>query len=81
MRIAAVALVALMVSGCSSAGLVASNPGYGGSDQRTCARYGFAPKTDAFAQCMLQLDQRRSARDEDARERRGEALLGFLTGL
>jgi hypothetical protein len=80
MRIAPLVIVALTLSGCSSAGLVANQLDTSTADQRACSRYGFAPKTDGFAQCMLQLDQVRAQRNENAQDRRGAALVGLLTG-
>ena len=44
---------AALLAGCASPAEVAA------ADRQTCAGYGFAPGTDAFANCMMQADARR----------------------
>jgi hypothetical protein len=35
------------------------------SEENQCTGYGFHPGTDAYSQCMLQLDQNRAANDRE----------------
>jgi outer membrane murein-binding lipoprotein Lpp len=41
-------------------------------DQQTCAQYGFAPGTDAFANCMMTTGQKRQ--DQQAADRRQQEM-------
>jgi hypothetical protein len=51
----------LAVAGCTSAADIAAR------DQERCANRGFAPHSDLYANCLLQLDGERSARTEQRR--------------
>lgn len=77
MRIISVLVIGALLSGCSSGSMLTRSIDYTASNQQTCAGYGFQPNTDAFAQCMFELDQIRQERDENARARRSAALLAL----
>lgn len=81
MRFLAFLFVVSALAGCSSGGLAGRSFDGASSDQRNCQRYGFKPNTDAFAQCMLQLDQIGGERDAMTRERRNDALIELAQAL
>ncbi len=53
--ILAVTGIALLVSGCMTAQELRA------ADEARCRSYGFRPRTDAFAECLLKLDLFRRA--------------------
>jgi len=60
------AVLAAMATACVSPQEIAA------ADKRTCAGYGFAEGTDAFANCMMQADQNRQ-KAAASRERQWQA--------
>lgn len=46
------------------------------ADERTCADYGFRPKTEAMARCLLDLDLNRRADRRAFEERNGVVFYG-----
>ena len=61
-RLAALALTAVMLAGCQSAAEIRV------ADENRCASYGFRTGTDAFATCLQRIDlQRRAELDASTR--------------
>lgn len=75
-KLSAIFAVAMLVmAGCQS-----EMPATGKTAQtlsETCTGYGFKRGTDAFAACMLQLDQQRIAENRQRRQAIGAALSDF----
>jgi hypothetical protein len=74
--LAAVALCAVLLSGCSSlASMGKSRAQLVAEDADVCRSYGFKRGTDAYASCMLEMDQRRIDDNNRRRDRVGRALI------
>lgn len=60
------AVSAAVLTACASPEEIAA------TDRRTCAGYGFAQGTDAFANCMMEADQNRKRNQAEQRQRWAE---------
>lgn len=76
----AIAALCATLSGCASMALK-SRAELVALDQTTCTDYGFRQGTDAYAQCMFQLDQLRIADTRDRRRAFGAAMRRLASDL